>query len=177
MILLFSDLLFAAGSASSEEVRNLVFTQVLNFSLYLLLLFFLLRNKVKSYYNNRQAAYQEAVEKAAALKREAEQNQKEIQAKIDDIKNNFENMIDKAVVKAEANRVEIVDTAKRNAANLKAETEKTYRSQVNDAIQKLKSDLLDASISNAEEMIQSKMQRQDHENIQEHLVKSFGATK
>jgi len=177
MIFLLIDMAHASGSISAEEIARIVGVQALNFFAFVGILAYFLRKKIKAYYSQRQSDFVAALEKAESVKREAELKRQGIQVKIEKIESGYDATMKKAAEKAEQNRIEIIEDAKRNAVSLKTEAENTSKTQVRDAVNNLKADLLDTSVASAEAAIQSKMQRQDHENIQDHLVKSFGAMK
>jgi F-type H+-transporting ATPase subunit b len=148
-----------------------------NLTALVLLLVFLTRKQVKALFKSRRSDFEVALQRARAAKEDAESRQREILSQLKMIEDTYEEQIKKAELKAEQVRLDIVAEAKNAAARIRQETEATYKNELNSAIASLKKDLLLGSIDKAEELLKTKMQKADHENLQDSLMKTIGANK
>lgn len=167
-------------AASAEHGGIPVMTivaQAVNFGALVLILVFFTRKQVRNLFINRRQEFDVAIQRAQAAKLDAETRQKEILAQLKKIEDTYQDSINKATVKAEGVRIAMVEDAKHAAERIRQETEATYKNEVNSAILSLKAELLKGSIENAETLLKTKMQKADHENLQDTLMKTIGAAK
>jgi F-type H+-transporting ATPase subunit b len=179
ILLLVLNLAMAAGGAHGDNhipVMTIV-AQAVNLTALVLLLVFLTRKQVKALFKSRRSDFEVALQRARAAKEDAESRQREILSQLKMIEDTYEEQIKKAELKAEQVRLDIVAEAKNAAARIRQETEATYKNELNSAIASLKKDLLLGSIDKAEELLKTKMQKADHENLQDSLMKTIGANK
>jgi len=185
MMILISYLLGAAAIAESaahaeghtEIPVMTIVAQAVNFGALILLLIYFTRKQVRNLFVNRRQEFDVAVQRAQTAKLDAENRQKEIMAQLKQIEDTYQDSINKATVKAEAIRVTMIEEAKSAAERIRQETEATYKNEVNSAILALKAELLQGSIEGAENVLKTKMQKSDHENLQDTLMKTIGAAK
>ncbi|MCB0347832.1 MAG: ATP synthase F0 subunit B [Bdellovibrionales bacterium] len=179
--LLIFNIALAASSAHGEGHSQIpvmtIVAQAVNFGALILILVFLTRKQVRSLFTNRRQEFDIAVQRAQAAKKDAENRQKEILAQLKEIEDTYQDSINKATAKAESVRQSMVEDAKQAAERIRQETEATYKNEVNSAIMSLKAELLSSSIESAETLLKTKMQKSDHENLQDSLMKTIGVAK
>ncbi len=179
LYLLNSAIAASAGHADGHAAIPVmtIVAQAVNFGALVLILVFLTRKKIRNLFTSRRQEFDIAIQRAQAAKLDAENRQKEILAQLKQIEDTYQDSISKATAKAESVRVSMVEDAKIAAERIRQETEATYKNEVNSAILSLKAELLKGSIENAEALLKTKMQKSDHENLQDTLMKTIGAAK
>lgn len=177
-LLIFNFAMAAGGAHGDGHIPTMtIIAQAVNLTALILLLVFLTRKQVKALFKNRRADFEVALQRARAAKEDAENRQKEILTQLKQIEDTYDEQIKKAEAKAEQVRQSIIQEAKDAAARIRQETESTYKNELNSAIASLKTELLLSSLDKAEDLLKTKMQKADHENLQDSLMKTIGAAK
>lgn len=178
--ILLSNIVFAASGGASDHHGipwSHILVQAVNIFGFGFLLFYFSKNSIKAYFKNKQEDFEKALKQADIAKKEAKEKQEDARQKVEALKANFDQSVKESKENAEKMKQDMIAEAKEMAKAIKLEAEKTYQNQLNEAIKGIKTELLSKSLESAEAMLKSKMQKKDHEDLQDHLVKSFGAAK
>ena len=102
---------------------KVVFYQVLNFLLFIGLLFYLLKDRVKSFYQNRFDLFQKQFEAAYKEREEMEASYKDYQQKLKQINLTSEDQITKAKQEASATKSRMLDEANLESERIQQEAQ------------------------------------------------------
>ena len=111
------------GHGEAHGVPKIVFYQVLNFLLFAGLLFYLLKDKVRSFYQNRFDLFQEQFKAAYKEREEMEASYKDYQQKLKQINLTSEDQIAKAKQEASATKARMLDEAGLESERLQKEAQ------------------------------------------------------
>lgn len=115
--------LAATEGDGHHGVPKVVFYQVLNFLLFIGLLFYLLKDKVKSFYQNRFDLFQKQFEAAYREREEMEASYKDYQQKFKQINLTSEDQIAKAKQEASATKSRMLDEANLESERIQQEAQ------------------------------------------------------
>ena len=150
-----------------------VIWQFVNFSLFVALLFFLLRKKVAAYFQEREAQFKQALLRAEHSRNEAEKQKNIIKQKLEKLEATAATDRAQAQKDAEELKLKIITEAKELVANLKKETERTADSEIQRAKLELRDELLNASIEQAKKILKEKVNEPDQKRLQDEFVEKI----
>ena len=109
----------AAAHAEEGAIPTSVLYQFINFALYAGLVFYFVRKPVRSYFQNREAGFNQALVKAQEARKEAEEQRRTIQTKITQLESNQAQSVEQARAEAEALKTRILQEAEDMARRLR----------------------------------------------------------
>lgn len=179
--LLFSSVLLAApaGGAHGADggIPTIVFHQALNFVLFFLLLYVLLRKKVGEVFRGRSADFHSALTKAQAAKRDAEARRQEIQDRLNKLESTAADSLQTARAEAEALRKKILADAEELTQNLRTEAQKTTHFEIERAKAELREELLTQSLLAAKKVLAENTSEADQKRLQTEFVDKIQAVR
>ena len=146
---------------------------LLNFTLYALLLFFLLRGKVVAAFQERSAAFFAAANKAKAAKDEAEAQRRAIADRIRTLEATAEDSMKRARQEAEGIKQRTLADADLVAQNLEKEAQRTIGIELEKARAQLKAEILDQSIQVSRKLLTDKMAANDQQRLQSEFLQKI----
>ncbi len=156
-----------------KDLPKEVIWQFINFTLFVGLLFFLLRKKVISYFKERETHFKQALIRAERARGEAEEQKSIIKQKLDKLEASAAADRAQAQKDSEELKVKILTEAKELVANLKKETERTAESEIQRAKLELRDELLSAAIDQAKKILKEKVNEPDQKRLQDEFVEKI----
>ncbi len=160
---------FAAGGGE-HGIPSVVGLQVINFAIYVALVYFVLRKPVREFFKSRVENYQQALRKAEHAREEAEAKKREIQERLATLENTSESSLANARKEAAAMLERIQREAEEFAQKLKFEANQTVAIELEKAKMELRRELLDQAVAMAEKMLRDKMVENDQKRLQTEFV-------
>lgn len=152
------------------NIPHEVFWQFVNFGIFAVLLFVLLRKKVVSYYQEREAQFKQALIKAEHARKEAEEQKKLIQQKLEKLEMSAAEDVARAKKEAEELKQKIVHDAQDIMAGMKKDAELSAQSEINRAKQELREELLTQALELSKKLLKEKMNEPDQKRLQNEFV-------
>lgn len=175
--LLFSSILLAASPGGAHafdgSVPPIVFHQLVNVVLFVLLLYVLLRKKVAEVFKGRSADFHSALTKAQAAKQDAEARKKEIQDRLNKLESTAAEGLQTARTEAEALRKKILADAEELTQNLRTEAQRTAQFEIERAKAELREELLTHSIQAAKKVLAENTNEADQKRLQSEFVEKI----
>ena len=172
-LLLFLPIFFITGlayGASGEGIPwSLVGPQTLNFSLFVLLLVYLLRKRVRDLFTQRKRDYNQLFHQAEMEREAAEKKKSEILQKLKTLKEESQEALEKAQLEAGELKKKILSEAHSVSDRFSKESERTVQYELNKAKLELRGELLVGSLKSAEAHLREKVDT----STQEKLNKEF----
>lgn len=162
------------AEAHAALPMQLLISQSFNVLLLVLVLVWFLRKPVGEFFSARKGTFETALNSARRAKEEAEAKQKLITNKIATLEAEYANQISQAEHKAREFKQQMIQDAKDQTVRMLQEAEEAKKTAVQSAVQELRKELLNQSLLATEQSLQSKMKTQDHEQLQNEIVKSMG---
>jgi len=159
-----------AALAAGGGIPSVVTFQVINFALYVALIYFVLRKPVREFFKSRAENYKLALSKAERAREEAEQKKREIQEQLNTLETTAESSLENARKEAAALMEKIQKEAEEIALKLKSEANQTIAIEIEKAKMELRRELLDQSVAMAEKMLRDQMVENDQKRLQTEFV-------
>jgi F-type H+-transporting ATPase subunit b len=153
----------------NHEVPREVFYQLLNFTIFVGLLFFFLRKKVVALFHEREANFKQALIKAEHARQAAENQKNIIKEKLQKLESGAHTDLEKAKRDAEELKNKILAEAQEVIANLKKETERTAESEIQRAKLELREELLSGALAQAKQILKDKVNEPDQKEFVEKI--------
>ncbi len=157
----------------NHEVPREVFYQLLNFTIFVGLLFFFLRKKVVALFQEREANFKQALIKAEHARQAAENQKNMIKEKLQKLEAGARSDLEKANRDAEELKQKIMADAQEIILNLKKEAERTADSEIQRAKLELREELLSAALSQAKQILKDKVNEPDQKRLQNEFVEKI----
>jgi len=171
--ILFSVITMASDGAEQQGVPRVVLYQAINVSILAVILYFVLKDKVRAYYTNKRENYLRASREVAELKRQVEEQANVLRQKIKQLDQTADQSQKKAEADAREFNHKLLTEAREQAEKLKKEAEKTITAEVYRAVEGLKSELVDQAIGNSREIIQNQIKESDQKRLQSEFVEKI----
>lgn len=160
----------SAGSEGHHGIPESLTYSAINFGLYVVLLFFLLRKPVRNYFKSRKESFSQALIKAEAARNEAEARKKEINDRLQRLESSSDESIAQARAEAAALRARILQDAEAVSRNLRAEAQRTAQVEIERAKNELREELLSQAVALSRKMLVDKMAEPDQKRLQTEFV-------
>lgn len=164
---LFSLAALAAGGGHDihEIPQKLIWLQVLNFGVFVALLVYLLRTKVKGYFASRKEDFTAALRKAEQAKEQAESQRRLIKERLQKLESTASETIERARREAEELRANILREAEELSTKIREEAERATKYEVERAKEELRQEILRSAVNSAREVISSNIGGSDQERL------------
>ncbi len=160
----------AAGYGEVEIPWKIIIAQVINLTIFLSVVTFLVRKKVASYFKERYQNYYDLVNRAEKAREEAEKIRSEIQTRLQKLETTADESVERAREEAQAMSAKLEQEAKDLEQRLKSEALKTADIEVEKAKDKLRQELLELSLKSAEEALAKTVGGPEQKRLQEEFV-------
>ncbi len=158
---------------SETTIPISVLHQVVNFSLFFILMFLLLRKKVVAYFAERDASFKSAVGKAQAATAAAEAQRKELQQKLSELESSFASNIEEAQKMAWAQHRASIDEAHEASHRLKSDALATATYESQRAREELREEFLAKAVAGAKIVLTEKIKDPDQKRLQAESVEKI----
>ncbi len=178
-ILLLCPLLGWAESGGHGEshgdggIPKVVFWQLLNFAIFVGLLFFLLRKNVISHFQKRREDFLSAVTKAQKIRHEAEERHSEIQTRLNRLKQEEGQNRQRAHEEAESYKRHLLQEATNIAKGVEEESSRMVQVEKAKALAKVREELIQESMKQAREKLSKSLENQDQDRLQSEFIEKI----
>lgn len=170
--------LAASGGHDDHSIpMSAIVFQVINFGLFVTILVVLLKGKVATYFRTRAQDFTVARNRAAELKAAAEQQKRDIEAKLRHLESTAKQTVENARKEALALKASILREAEEMAEKIRKEAEQTARSEVERAKEELRQSLLSEAIEAAKNSVSKNLSASDQKRLQGEFVEKIQAVK
>jgi len=152
------------GVITKAQVTDL-FWRIVNFAALVFLLVYFCAKPLGASLSARRQQVREEVEGLEARRQEAENAYQELVAKLQGIEKDIKEIVDRAVVQAEKERVRIIEAAEKSAADLTRQAEMAVQKELLDAKRLLRDEMADKAAAMAEEIIKTSLTPDDQLRI------------
>lgn len=165
----------AAGGGGHHDIHyipwnELIIPQIVNVSIFLSILFLLLRKPIKNHFAGKVESFEQAKQEAQKAKKDAEDTHAEVTARLQELESTTQQNMKTAHAEAEALKLKIIDEAKTQAERMEKEAERSAHHELQKALFKLRTELLNQSIDVAETELQTKTTDQVDQQLQSAFV-------
>ena len=161
----------AHGGVSEKKFWDFIW-RVLNFSVLVVALFFVLRKPVAGFFAGRRAEIAQSLEDFERKRVEAEAKFKELESRLSDLTADREKVIAEYIQEGEDEREKIIANAHALAERIKVQAEATIDQEIKAAKTELVKEIADMSSGLAERLIRKNINDQDQERlVEEYLSK------
>lgn len=161
----------AAGAHGSNDIPwGTIVSQVVNLSILIFVLVYLLKKKASDHFKERSASYQALLTRAEAAQKEAEENKKEIYERLQKLEQNAEATVSQARIDAAELKAKILEDAQNLAKKLKEESKRTADFEIQRAKEEIRKELLQEAIQDARKAMESGVEGSDQKRLQSEFV-------
>ena len=149
---------------SSEKGLPLI-PWIVDFSLFVLLLIFILKGPFKNLFQSRHDTIKNAVEEAAAAHREAEANHRLYSEKLEGVETEAKGLVDEANKLGADEKSRIIEGAKAYGQRLETDATRLVEQEFVKATHSLKAEAANQAVDKAKDLISSKLTPADHQRF------------
>ena len=153
------------------------FIQIINTFLVYLVLKKLLFKPVTEFMSKRAAEVENNIALGQNTKREGEEYKKQYQSKLEEAKQESQDIIKQATVRAEQKSEEIVTNAKTEASRLVERAHSDIQKERQKVMNELKEDISSIALMAASKVIEQDLDEAKHEKLINNFIKEVGETK
>ena len=153
------------GGGDAKHWLNTDWYRVMNFTVLIGALFFLLRKPVSQALNGRIEGIKTELKELEEKKQEAEKKLAQYNEQIATLEQEADKIIEEYKRQGEAARERILDATKKAAAKLEEQAKKTIENEFKNAKQKLQEDILEKALTKAEELVKDKITSEDQDRL------------
>lgn len=168
----FSGLALAASEGGSPGWLETDWYRLMNFTVLITALFFLLKKPVSQALNNRIQGIKEQLAELEAGKKEAEEKLAEYNEKFNQLDKETEKLVAEYVKQGQDAKARIIKEAEASADKLEAQAKKNIENEFKKAREQLQVEVLDRALTKAEDLIKGKITSEDQDRlVNEYLEK------
>jgi len=177
VIVLTSAVVYASGESGeshghSGQMLDFGF-RTLNFVIFVGILYWLLRDKIRDFFSGRRTDIKTSLEEAVAAKEEAEKKFKEYSTKLDKATEEIEGISGMIRTQGLTEKDKIIENAKITSEKIKEDAKARIEQETNKAKSQLRAEAVELSIQMAEEILKKNVKEEDHEDIVEDYLKNL----
>lgn len=140
--------------------------QLINFSLFVVILYFSLRKAVSEFWQSRSHSISFAMEEAMRGRKEAGRQVFELENRIGKLNEEIQNLVRFLREEGELGKKRMVEEARRHSEKIMKDAEGIMRQEVRKTKEILKRQLVETSMEMSRSLIQEKMNVQDHRRLE-----------
>ncbi len=163
----------AAHQAEAVAIPQVVIYQTINFILFAILLFVLLKNRVIGHFAQRRNEYLAAVTKFEHAKAEAERRTAELRVRMQTLEATAQESIQQAKTEAAQLQTKIVSEAQSSSQKMQQEARRTVDAEVTRAVRELREEVLRLATEAARETMKHQIKEQDQHRLQKEFVEKI----
>ncbi len=160
-------------STVPTEVPRVVLYQAINLAILMGVLYYFLKDKVRAYYAGKRDSYLKAAREMEELKRKVQEQGQLLQEKIRKLDQTAEQSQKQAQADAQQYSQKLLAEARDQAEKLKRESERTISAEVYRAVEGLRAEIVDQSISSSRDLIQKQIKDSDQKRLQSEFVEKI----
>ena len=146
--------------------------RVMNFSVLVIALFFLLRKPVSQALNSRIKGIKDQLSELEAKKKDAEKALEKYTERLSHLESEAEKIIEEYIRQGNEAKARIIDEAKKTVEKLEEQARRNIEHEFTQAKIKLQQDILEKALVNAETLIKNNITTQDQDKlVDEYLEK------
>ena len=168
LLLLISDAY--AGAEGLPPDLNAIAFHAINFALFVGLLTYLLRDKIRDALANRAARVKQEIDEANQSRKDAAQRFEELEARLDGFEGELEKMKADAVVEADKEHNAILGRAEEDAARIAESAQRSIRDETERARQALRREVALLSIDLAREKLSAEVTSDDQQRLADDFI-------
>jgi F-type H+-transporting ATPase subunit b len=156
------------GGGGHEGVKGWVATdtyRVMNFSVLVIALFFLLRKPVSQALNSRIKGIKDQLSELEAKKKDAEKALEKYTERLSHLESEAEKIIEEYIRQGNEAKARIIDEAKKTVEKLEEQARRNIEHEFTQAKIKLQQDILEKALVNAETLIKNNITTQDQDKL------------
>ena len=156
------------GGGGHEGVKGWVATdtyRVMNFSVLVIALFFLLRKPVSQALNSRIKGIKDQLSELEAKKKDAEKALEKYTERLSLLEQEAEKIIEEYIRQGNEAKARIIDEAKKTVEKLEEQARRNIEHEFTQAKIKLQQDILEKALVNAETLIKNNITTQDQDKL------------
>ena len=179
-LILVPSVVFAAdgghggGHGLDEKTTKTIIYQAINVGVMLVAMVYFLKNTVRSYFKEKQAAFLATAEKAQAAKRQAEREHDEIKNQLSKLESTTEEAISRAKAEAVDMRNQMIQEAQIQAKKIQEEASRSAQIEIQRARTELRDHTIREATRLAKETIEQKVSSEDHKRLQGDFIQNIG---
>jgi len=163
------------GEGGHEAKKGWIATdtyRVMNFTVLVVGLFFLLRKPVSQALDSRIKGIKDQLSELEAKKKDAEKELEKYTERLSHLEQEAENLIEEYIRQGNEAKARIIDEAKKTVEKLEEQARRNIEHEFKQAKIKLQQDILEKALVNAETLIKNKITSQDQDKlVDEYLEK------
>jgi F-type H+-transporting ATPase subunit b len=159
------------------SVPPVVFHQAVNLAILCGILFYFLKDNVRAYYKNKRENFLKSAREVAEMKRQVEEQAQLLKNKIRELDTTADQAQKAAEASAREYQVKLLGEAREQAEKLKRETEKTVKAEVYRAVESLKAEIVDQSITSSRQLIGTQIKDNDQKRLLSEFVEKIGVVR
>jgi len=157
-----SDVYASGGGDEGNKWFNFAW-KTLDFIVLVGFLYWMLAEKIKTFFIDRRQEIKDSMENAAKQKIEAEKKYREYSEKIDKASQEIDGIIEMIKSQGVAEKQKIIDDAGKVAQKIKEDAQARIEQEFNKASNQLRAEAVELSVQMAEEILKKNITAQDHE--------------
>ena len=174
-VALFLILSAPAVAAGGEGIPvGSIIVQAVNVLIFIGLMIFFVRPKMRAFFEDRRKAYDLAVNQAQALRQKADQEKREIEEKIANFQRLNTAELERAKQEAEALKQSMLAQGENLAANIRKEAAQAAENELNKAKQELRAMILQQALETSRNKF-SELSSLDHKKMNQQFLDNLGA--
>jgi F-type H+-transporting ATPase subunit b len=157
---------YASGGSEGGYTKKQWFEfawKTLDFIILVGFFYWLLAEKIKTFFVGRRQEIKDSMENAAKEKTEAEKKYREYSEKIDKASQEIDGIIEMIKAQGVAEKQKIIEDAGKVAQKMKEDAQARIEQEFNKASYQLRSEAVQLSVAMAEEILKKNITAQDHE--------------
>ncbi|MDR0476760.1 MAG: ATP synthase F0 subunit B [Desulfobulbaceae bacterium] len=153
-----------AGTVTKAQLNDL-FWRVVVFAVLVILLVKFTAKPLGTALSARRQQVREEIENLETRRQDAEKAYQELVAKLEGIEKDIKEIVDRAVVQAEKERVRIIEAAEKSATDITRQAEMAVQKELLDAKRLLRNEMADKAAAMAEQIIKNSLTPDDQLRI------------
>jgi len=147
-----------------KEIWSLIW-KATNFIILVVLLYKLLADRIKTFFENRSSSIENAIKEAEKVKNEAENKYEELKKKLQNIEEEAEKIKELFRKEGLAEKDRIIESAKKEAEKIKKQAVRTIEQEAAKAEQMIRKEFADVMVKTATDLISKEQTNNDNERI------------
>ena len=164
MLLLLISEAHAGGDGLPADLNAIIF-HAINFVLFVGLLTYLLRDKIRDALANRAARVKNEIDDSNQARKDAAQRFEDLEARLDGFETELEKMRDDAVQEADKEHSSILARAEEDAARIAESAQRSIRDETERARQALRREVAQLSVDLAREKLSAEVTSDDQKRL------------
>lgn len=163
----------ASGGHGDHSIpwSTMIIPQIVNFTIFVSILAFLLAKPIKNAFANRGQEFEQAVKRAEEARVSAERANQEIKERLEKLEQTAKSSVEEATREAALLKEKIINEAREAAAKLTTEAENSTRHEFERALAALRLELVTNSVKIAEDEIRTKADSSVQAGLQNEFIK------